>query len=60
MHRSQDIPGLEDVKKIQYWEDYLVSSGENLWLVLTAFAEYPDIGETRNSMKQVLLRIPVL
>ena len=29
-------------------------------MVLTAFAEYPDIGETRNSVKQVLLRIPVL
>jgi hypothetical protein len=38
----------------------MVASGENLWLVLTAFAEHPDIGETRNSMKQVLLRIPVL
>ncbi len=58
--RQTDIPGLEDVKKIQYLEDYLVSSGENLWLVLTTFAEHPDIGETRNSMKQVLLRIPVL
>ena len=58
--RQTDIPGLEDMKKIQYLEDYMVSSGENLWLVLTAFAEHPDIGETRNSMKQVLLRIPVL
>ena len=58
--RQTDIPGLEDVKKIQYLDHYLVSSGENLWLVLTAFAEYPDIGETRNSVKQVLLRIPVL